>query len=160
MAQTAEITKRSYKTILAECSNEEIYAKAGYEGYGKIGQEHGYEAWFVSLYNPITHDYKTDVVFSYQFKHDNGEYIKAFLSLPVDEELEREWLHDNGKILVGDMVVVEKGRNVRIGTISYVKDIKPVYDKYKRVVAHKVFLSNGEITYLSNVRRVKQGFAA
>lgn len=48
-------------------------------------------------------------------------------------------------ITVGDLVVVDKGQSIRVGTVAFVKDIR---DKV-------VYLSSNEKTSLSNIRLVK-----
>lgn len=138
------------QTVLEKKTVEDILIENGLEGYGKVNQEGGCFI-LAGFYNPTTKDYQSMVVRDYDYfdkSHDNDDLYY----MDIDEDIRRIWMHDNGHILEGDLVVVTKGRGVRIGTVAYVKAIKPYYDKYHRVQAHFVYLSNGERTYLSNIR--------
>ena len=132
-------------------TTEAILAKNGLEGYSKVSQEGGSTCTLASFYNPDTKDYQSFIVRDFTFCNDD------LYNVPVDEEVRRMWLHGEGQILVGDLVVVTKGRGVRLGTVAYVKAIKPCFvdgvlrDRY-------VYLSNGERTYLRNVRLARTDY--
>lgn len=132
---------------------EEIMNENGLSGYRKVSQDGGTYV-VASFWNSETHDFKTKCVRDYDY-FDKSRDNDDLYYLDIDEDAKRDWLHSQGRILVGDMVVVEKGRKVRVGTVAYVRDIKPCYDKYSRVQCHFCYLSNGERTYLHNVRLVK-----
>lgn len=138
--------------ISKERTVEEILAKRGLSGFAKVNEEGGTFVLAV-FYNPETKEYQSVIVRDYDY-FDKSRDDDELYYIPIDEDVRRIWMHDNGHILVGDLVVVEKGRNVRIGTVAYVNAIRPVYNKYHRVVNHSVYLSSGEKTYLNNIRLV------
>lgn len=129
-----------------------ILAKHGLDGFFKVAEENGSCA-YAGFWNPETDDFEWKLVKD----HTSDVFYRndELYNLPVDEEVRRDWLHSRGKILVGDTVMVVKGRAVKPGTVSEVRRIEPVYDKYRRVQAHFCYLTNGERTYVHNVRLVE-----
>lgn len=141
MAQVYEIKEKSVEQIMAE---------HGLAGYRKVLHEGGTFV-FGGFYNPETKDFTTRCIRDYDYSDCSRDDDDLYY-MEIDEEAVRKMKHDQGFILEGDLVVVYKGRNVRIGTIGYIREIKPWKDKYGRTQSYKVTLSGGERTYLHNVR--------
>ena len=70
--------------------------------------------------------------------------------MPINEEVRRVYLHDNGIILTGDTVKVVKGRKVPIGTIAKVVSLTEYKDRYGRVQCIYANLDNGQRTNVDN----------
>ena len=144
MAQVYEIKEKSFEQIMSE---------HGLEGYHKVSQEGGTFV-YAGFYNPETKDYTIRCVRDYDYDDCSRDDDDLYY-IEIDENAKRQMLHDQGMILEGDLVVVFKGRNVRVGTVGYITEIRPWKDKYGRVQSYKVTLSGGEKTYLNNVRLMK-----
>ena len=129
---------------------DEIMEAHDLAGYRKVSHSGG--TYVVGgFYNPATKDYQTRLIRDYDYADCSRDDDELYY-MDIDEDMVRQMKHDQGMILEGDMVVVHKGRNVRVGTIGYVTSIHPWKDKYGRVQCYKVTLSGGERTYLHNVK--------
>jgi len=124
------------------------------EGFYKVDQSGG---CFITaiFYNPETKETISECVRDYDYadcSRDNDElyYMK------INEEVRKQYLHDNGVILVGDTVKVVKGRKVPIGTIAKITDKKPYKDRYGRTQAMYVYFDNGMRTNENNCVLVAQ----
>ena len=117
-------------------------------GFYKVEQSGG---CYVSatFYNPDTKEEYCCCVRDYDYadcSRDNDELYY----MTINEDIRRQWLHDNGVILVGDTVKVVKGRKVPIGTIAKIIDKKPYKDRYGRTRAIYAYLNNGTKTNINN----------
>ena len=119
---------------------ENKYSKISHEGSSFIT---GY------FYNPITKEGKRLVLRDYDYddcSRDNDELYY----MPINEEVRRIYLHDNGIILKDDTVKVVKGRKVPIGTIAKVVSLTEYKDRYGRVQCIYANLDNGQRTNVDN----------
>ncbi len=112
-------------------------------------EQHGGTYITATFYNPDTKETKITRVRDYDYddcSRDNDELYY----MPIDEEVRTIWLHDNGKILVGDVVKVVKGRTIEHGYTGKVKDIKPYNDKYGRWLADYICFEDGRKINIDN----------
>ena len=120
------------------------------DGFYKIGEESGCFCTAL-LYNPETKEVRYECTRDYDYadcSRDNDELYY----LPINEDYRKMYLHEQGIILVGDMVEVYKGRKVKIGTIARVTEFRPYKDQYGRTQTTYAYLDNGERTNVDNCR--------
>lgn len=117
-------------------------------GFYKISHNSG---CFVTgdFYNPETKELITEKLRDYDYSDCSRDNDELYY-MEVNKEARRQYFRDNGVIQEDDTVKVIKGRKVPIGTIAKVKEVKPVYDRYRRWVADYVYLDNGMRTNVNN----------
>ena len=118
-------------------------------GFYKVN-ENGYSLTEATFYNPDTGESFSKIVWDMDDDRvcwEAGEYR----DLSINNKVARLWKRHNGVIQDGDKVMVVSGRKVPIGTVSYVREIKPIHDRYGRWVADYVYMENGMRTNIKNV---------
>lgn len=118
------------------------------DGFYKVNESGG---TFVvaTFYNPATGEEFTKCVRDYDYSDGSRDDDKLYY-MPIDDDARADWMHRHGHILVGDTVMVYKGRKVPAGTTGTVVHVRPVYDRYKRHVADYVVLDSGVSTNVDN----------
>lgn len=110
------------------------------------------------LYNPVTHETKTECVRDYDYadcRNDNDELYYA----PIHEEASehyRKYLNSLylGNLKAGDVVEVVKGRKIPHGTIAKVRRVYDWRDCYGRVKNTYAEFEDGRRTSEWNCRIV------
>lgn len=101
------------------------------------------------FYNPITKESKRLVLRDYDYDDCNRDNDELYY-MPINEEVRKIWLHDNGVIQIGDTVKVVKGRKIAIGTIAKVVSFSEWKDRYGKAQCTYVNLDNGQRTNVCN----------
>ena len=101
------------------------------------------------FYNPITKEEKRIVLRDYDYDDCNRDNDELYY-MPINEEVRKIWLHDNGIIQIGDAVKVVKGRKVAIGTIAKVVSFSEWKDRYGKAQCTYAHLDNGQRTNVYN----------
>lgn len=120
------------------------------EGFYKVAENGGTYVTGV-FYNPETGEVKRELLRDYDYADGSRDNDELYY-MPINEEVRILWLHSMGRILVGDVVEVVKGRKIPIGTIGKVKDIRPYKDRYGRRVADYVYFEDGTRTNIDNCK--------
>ena len=120
------------------------------DGFFKVAENGGTYVTGV-FYNPETGMVKHELLRDYDYADGSRDNDELYY-MPINEEARTLWLHSMGRILVGDVVEVYKGRKVPVGTVGRVKDIKPYKDRYGRTVADYVYFEDGQKTNIDNCR--------
>ena len=118
------------------------------EGFYKVFQSGGSYVT-ADFFNPTTKEEYSVCVRDYDYfdcSRDNDELYH----MEINEDVEKEWRHFKGEILVGDVVKVVKGRKIPHGTIGTVKAIYPYKDCYNRWIADYVYFVEGGKTNIQN----------
>ncbi len=118
------------------------------KGFYKVGQS---GSCYVSatFYNPETKETKTCCVRDYDYADCSRDDDDLYY-MEINEEVRKQFMHDNGYILIGDTVKVVKGRKVPIGTVAKVTDERIYKDRYGRIRTLYVYLDNGMKTNINN----------
>ena len=149
-----QMNERKLEEWLLHASKEDVEQWAKTTPYKKVAQA-GSSFITDTFYNTETGQEFVICVRDYDY---NGERdIDVLYYMPIDKEAYRAWQHKHGKIVEGDVVEVVKGRKVPVGTISRVKKIRSVRDKYGRWVADYADLENGQSTNVENCQRIEEG---
>lgn len=101
------------------------------------------------FYNPLTMEYCEKCVRDYDYSDGSRDNDELY-HMPIDEAAHRDWCHAWGAILVGDTVVVVRGRKVPHGTVGKVVSIKDWKDCYGRVQNTYVYFEDGTRTSIWN----------
>ena len=118
------------------------------DGFFKV-EETGGTFVVATFFNPETKEETSCCVRDYDYG-DCSRDREDLYQLPINKEVRRLWQHHNGVILPGDTVRVVKGRKVKIGTVAVVKEIRDIYDCYRRPVATYAYFENGQRTNITN----------
>lgn len=121
-------------------------------GFYKV-REHGGTLIIATYYNPETNEEDAIVVRDYDYSDccmDNDSLYNASIHKGAREA----WLHANGFILPGDLVMVVKGRKVPKGTLHRVKGKREVKDRYGRWLCDYLVFEDGLATNEANCIRV------
>lgn len=125
-----------------------------YNGFYKVA-ESGLGVCSCTFFNPETKERFSEIV--WDIDNDRlleDKEIQILRFLPIDEAVRREYMHQNGVILVGDTMEVFKGRKLPKGYKGVVKEIKPFYDKYHRWQANYIYFEDGQRTNQNNCKLV------
>ncbi len=120
------------------------------EGFYKVA-ENGGTYVTGTFYNPETGVVKHAVLRDYDYADGSRDNDELYY-MPINEEVRVLWLHSMGRILVGDVVEVVKGKKMPIGYIGRVEAIKPYKDRYGRKVADYVYFEDGQRTNIDNCK--------
>lgn len=120
------------------------------DGFFKVAESGGTYVTGI-FYNPTTNTVRRELLRDYDYADGSRDNDELYY-MPINEEARTLWLHSMGRILVGDVVEVYKGRKVPVGTVGRVKDIKPFKDRYGRTVADYVYFEDGQRTNIENCR--------
>ena len=120
------------------------------EGFYKV-EQHGGSYVSAVFFNPVTKEEYSVCVRDYDYADCSRDDDELYY-MDINQDVEKEWRHHNGEILVGDKVVVVKGRKIPHGTIGTVKYIRPYYDCYHRWVADYAYFAEGGKTNVQNCK--------
>lgn len=120
------------------------------DGFFKVAESGGTYVTGV-FYNPTTGEIKHALLRDYDYSDGSRDNDELYY-MPINEEVRVLYLHSMGRILVGDVVEVVKGRKLPIGKIGRVKEIKPYKDRYGRWVADYVYFEDGTKTNIDNCK--------
>ena len=118
------------------------------EGFYKV-EQHGGSYVSAVFFNPVTKEEYSVCVRDYDYADCSRDDDELYY-MDINQDVEKEWRHHNGEILVGDKVVVVKGRKIPHGTTGTVKYIRPYYDCYNRWVADYAYFAEGGKTNIQN----------
>ena len=118
------------------------------EGFYKVEQHGGFYVSAV-FFNPVTKEEYSVCVRDYDYMDCSRDDDELYY-MDINQDVEKVWKHHNGEILVGDKVVVVKGRKIPHGTVGTVKYIRPYYDCYHRWVADYAYFAEGGKTNVQN----------
>lgn len=117
-------------------------------GFYKVDQTGG-SFIIATFFNPATTEYYTEVVRDYDYSDGSRDKDDLYY-MPINETARRAYLHQNGEILPGDMVMIVKGRKVKPGTVGKVTRTRDIKDRYNRYVATYIVLEDGQQTNKDN----------
>lgn len=118
------------------------------KGFYKIAQSGGSYV-VATFYNLDTKEVKTNGVRDYDYSDCSRDDDELYY-MPINEDVKRVYLHDNGCILVGDMAKVVKGRTIEHGYIGKVVNRREYTDKYGRWLADYIYFEDGRKINVAN----------
>lgn len=118
------------------------------KGFYKIAQSGGSYV-VATFYNPDTKEVKTKGVRDYDYSDCSRDDDELYY-MPINEDVKRVYLHDNGCILVGDMAKVVKGRTIEHGYIGKVVNRREYTDKYGCWLADYIYFEDGRKINVAN----------
>lgn len=125
-----------------------------YNGFYKVKEDNG-GVCVGYFYNPDTKESFSRITWDIDRPYINDdEELEILRYLPINYEVRKAWMHNNGTILEGDMVEVYKGRKLPVGYIGVVDKIKPFRDKYGRWQADYIYFKDGQKTNYNNCKLV------
>ena len=125
-----------------------------YNGFYKVNEDNG-GVCVGTFYNPTTKEFFTKIIWDIDdVRLEDDDYIQILRYLPLNNDVRKKWLHNNGIIQEGDEVEVVNGRKVPHGIKAIVTTIKPYYDCYHRWQCDYAYLDNGMKTNINNCKMV------
>lgn len=127
----------------ANVTNETLNAN----GFYKVSEKGG--SFVVdTYYNPTTDEIGTLVARDYDYNGDRDN--DSIYNAAINEDAKNAYLHACGQFILGDKVMVIKGRKIPHGTVHTVTGMKDIRDKYGRTCAHYLIFEDGTSTNETN----------
>lgn len=128
-----------------------------YKGYYCVGTD-GFSLSYATYFNPETKDKFTKLVWDIDDPRvENEPEVQILRALPyADSAVMRAYNHFIGKIQVGDLVEVYKGRKIPKGYRGEVVKIWTWHDQYHRPQTTYVVFPDGQKTNIANCRLVDE----
>ena len=128
-----------------------------YEGFYLVNTD-GFSVTYGTFFNPTTKERFTKRIWDNDdWRVENEPEVQALRALPyASEAVMRAYYRFIGKIQVGDLVEVYKGRKIPKGYRGEVVKIWTWYDQYRRPQTTYVVFPDGQKTSISNCRLVEE----
>lgn len=128
-----------------------------YEGFYLVNTD-GFSVTYGTFFNPTTKERFTKRIWDNDdWRVENEPEVQALRMLPrPDETVMKAYYHFIGKIQVGDLVEVYKGRKIPKGYRGVVVKIWDWRDQYGRSQTTYVNFQDGQKTSISNCRLVEE----
>lgn len=128
-----------------------------YKGFYLVKTD-GFSVSYGTFFNPVTRECFEKMLWDNDdWRVENEPEVQALCALPrADEAVMKIWYRHIGKIQIGDLVEVYKGRKVPKGYRGVVVKIWEWRDHYGRGQTTYVNFADGQKTSISNCRLIKE----